>query len=54
MSFLIDPYSRREFGDCFYLEIPLDCSDEELHQRIHELTKVEKIVGSIMDGRINT
>lgn len=53
MGVIIDPYTRREFGDCFYLEMPLDCSAEEIRARIYELTKVEKAVKRMLDGEIS-
>lgn len=44
---------RREFGDCFYLEIPLNRSMEEIKKTISHATSIEKSVKNMLDGTTN-
>lgn len=53
MNKIIDLNCRREFGDCFYLEIPLDASLDEIKQRIHQATSIEGIVKRMLDAEID-
>lgn len=53
MNQIVDLNWRREFGDCFYLEIPLDSSIEEIKARISRVTSVEQAVKSMLDGELN-
>lgn len=50
MEPILDLDYRREFGDCFYLEIPLDGSMEEIKTRISHATSVEHAVRNMLDG----
>ncbi len=53
MEPILDLSYRREFGDCFYLEIPLDGSMEEIKARISHATSVEQAVRNMLDGEMN-
>lgn len=50
MNPVSDLNCRREFGDCFYLEIPLEGSIEEIKTRISHASSVEQVVKNMLDG----
>ena len=53
MKIVEDLNTRRQWGDCFYLDIPLDASLKEIQARISHATSVEKAVRSMLDGTTN-
>lgn len=53
MESIWDLDCRRELGDCFYLEVPLDGSIEEIKTRISHATSVEQAVKNMLDGEMN-
>ena len=53
MKKIEDLNTRRQWGDCFYLDIPLDVSSEEIKARISHATSVEKAVKFMLDGKTN-
>lgn len=50
---ITDLQFRRDFGECFYLEIPLDRSMEEIKKMISDAMSVERAVKRMMDGKNN-
>lgn len=44
---------RRDLGESFYLEIPLDGSEEEIKTRISHAMSVEQSVRHFLDGERN-
>lgn len=53
MEQIIDLDWRRELGDCFYLEIPLDRSLDEIRATISYSTSVEYAVKRMLDGEMS-
>lgn len=53
-SAILDPFSRRRIGGCFYLVIPVAGEeDEAIAAAFREATQVEKAVDSFLDGDLS-
>lgn len=54
MNAILDPFSRRRIGGCFYLVVPVAGEeDAAIAAAIQEATQVEKAVDSFLDGDLS-
>lgn len=54
MEAILDPFSRRRIGGCFYLVVPVAGQEAEaIASAIQEATQVEKAVDSFLDGDLS-
>lgn len=53
MNRIIDPFTRREFGSCFYLVIPICEDDAEFNQLLDDASQVQKSVTSMLNGSMS-
>lgn len=51
---ILDPYSRRRIGGCFYLVVPVaGQEDEAIAAAIHEAMAVERATDAFLDGEMS-